>query len=223
MNQEKWEQTHTDPRFLPRFPHEVVIQWTFRNFPMNKASSFKLLDVGCGAGRHALFWAKEGYNAFAVDYSSTGIAVVKERAAAQGLRLVTEVCSADNLLIPDNSIDGLLCFGVLYYLSYDLVEKALQEFHRVLKPGGKMFLITRTNEDSRIQHTEYLGNNMYKILSLSDDAPSKAEEEMTMTFLSDQDIRKLLNPFHSVAVDRLYRTYADRKFVDDDWLICAVK
>lgn len=45
--------------------------------------------------------------------------------------------------------DGIICNGVLYYLDFGSIEKAVDEMKRVLKPNGKLLLVVRSNEDYR--------------------------------------------------------------------------
>ncbi|MEN2984151.1 MAG: methyltransferase domain-containing protein [Dictyoglomaceae bacterium] len=45
----------------------------------------RLLDLGCGKGRHALFFAKEGFEVYALDISESGINILKERYAFSSL------------------------------------------------------------------------------------------------------------------------------------------
>ncbi len=45
---------------------------------------------------------------------------------------------AENIALDDNSVDGIVCFNVMEHI-YDF-NKALDEFYRVLKPGGVLVL-----------------------------------------------------------------------------------
>ena len=67
----KWDDLHEQKRFCPVYPNDRVVAWTFRNFTKESASQYRLLDLGCGAGRHAIFFASEGYNVVACDFSQT--------------------------------------------------------------------------------------------------------------------------------------------------------
>jgi SAM-dependent methyltransferase len=50
------------------------------------------------------------------------------------------VTSIDNTGLTDNSIDTVYCISVLEHLSRAQAEATLREFHRILKPGGRVVL-----------------------------------------------------------------------------------
>ncbi len=61
------------------FPQLVAF---FRGYDKNKA---KVLDLGCGQGRDALFIARMGNHVFGVDLSKTGVSQMLEEAEREGL------------------------------------------------------------------------------------------------------------------------------------------
>ena len=63
-------------------PHPAVVAI----LPELRARGAKrVLDLGCGVGRHALLLAEHGFNVKALDGSPAGLAVVRETAAERGL------------------------------------------------------------------------------------------------------------------------------------------
>ena len=63
-------------------PHPAVVAI----LPELRARGAKrVLDLGCGVGRHALLLAEHGFDVEAIDGSPAGLAVMRERAAARGL------------------------------------------------------------------------------------------------------------------------------------------
>ncbi len=52
---------------------------------------------------------------------------------------VDVVTDAGHLPFKDNSVDGILCIGVLEHLQYP--ESAVAEMYRILKPGGKFYAL----------------------------------------------------------------------------------
>ncbi len=54
-------------------------------------AELKVLDVGCGQGRDALFIARQNHSVFAIDLSPSGISDLQKDAVAEGLAIETEV------------------------------------------------------------------------------------------------------------------------------------
>jgi len=93
------------------------------------------LDVGCGIGGWVMFLHEQGHTVHGVDTAARTIRALTE----YNPDLQVKIGSATQLAFQDGSLDGVLAIGVLEYLE-DEVPQALQEFHRVLKPGGFVFL-----------------------------------------------------------------------------------
>lgn len=53
-NRQQWINLHKNKRYRPKYPSEIVVQFVFRNFSSDGKT--KVLDLGCGAGRHVFFW-----------------------------------------------------------------------------------------------------------------------------------------------------------------------
>jgi tellurite methyltransferase len=70
----------------------------------------RVLDLGCGVGRHALLLAEHGFDVEAIDGSLAGLAVARETAAARGLPVSLHQGLADALPFPDAGFD-LSCRG----------------------------------------------------------------------------------------------------------------
>ena len=114
-------------------PHPVVVAL----MPELQARGVRrVLDLGCGVGRHALLLAEQGFAVEALDGSPTGLAVLRESAAARGLELGLREGSVDVLPFADGSFDYVLSWNVIYHGTMGDVGRRLAEIWRVLKPGG---------------------------------------------------------------------------------------
>jgi methylase of polypeptide subunit release factors len=51
--QARWDAAYEMPRFTPGYPHEKIVRWSFRNLPRERVADTKVLDLGCGSGRHS--------------------------------------------------------------------------------------------------------------------------------------------------------------------------
>lgn len=96
----------------------------------------RALDLGCGVGRHALLFARLGFETSALDLAEAGIAEVRKSAADEGLEIDARVAPMTELPFADDSLDYVLSFNVLYHGDPEVVRTAIAEIRRVLKPGG---------------------------------------------------------------------------------------
>jgi SAM-dependent methyltransferase len=102
----------------------------------------RVLDVGCGNGRHAFEALRRGADVIAIDLDSAALADVDEMAAAMtqageagdGGSLRTVVADARTLPFEDGAFDVVIAAEVLEHIRED--RTAIAELCRVLRPGG---------------------------------------------------------------------------------------
>jgi SAM-dependent methyltransferase len=102
----------------------------------------RILDAGCGNGRHALPLARAGYRVVALDRSALLLHAGRE--SAGGAPWPRFVCgSYAGLPFRSGRFDAVLSLGTaLGYLGDDGDRVALREFCRVLAPGGRLVIET---------------------------------------------------------------------------------
>lgn len=108
---------------------------------LNLRPGQRVLDLGCGEGRHAIhLMITDAVEIFAVDLSQRDIATARERAepftAAGDVRgrVQFSVCDARQLPFADHFFDVVICSEVLEHI--EDYEGVLAEVTRVLKPAG---------------------------------------------------------------------------------------
>ena len=160
-----------------------------------------VLEVGCGVGITSCYLAKEvGCKVVAIDISSEMLRRAKERIRRKGVMGRIELVAADAQELPfmDDFFDAVICESVLAFI----VEKhrAINEFKRVLKPGGYVgFNEVTWIEDPPRELVEYLST------ALGD-----------ARFLAPEEWRSLLKEsgFSDIIV-RIYKTTAWRQWLSE--------
>ena len=97
-------------------------------------SGLRILDAGCGTGGMINFLTRYG-NVVGIDTSSDAISLCCKR----DVRHLAQA-SVTNLPFEDSSFDLIVSFDVLYHQDVLDDRQALNEFRRVLKPNGHLFL-----------------------------------------------------------------------------------
>jgi ubiquinone/menaquinone biosynthesis C-methylase UbiE len=92
-----------------------------------------LLDLGCGAGEHSIYFAQRGARCTAVDCSPGMVEAALRLAERHGVAIEGRVADATAMDFPDGSFDIVYAANVLHHVD---PEPCLREIHRVLKPGG---------------------------------------------------------------------------------------
>lgn len=98
------------------------------------------LDLGCGLGRHAILFGKDGFAVSCFDISEEAINRTKVWAESENLAFDYKVGDALNLPFNDNSFDAILSFHVINHTDTTGMRKIASEIYRVLRPGGECYL-----------------------------------------------------------------------------------
>ena len=102
----------------------------------------RVLDMGCGAGRHAFEMYKRGADVIALDQDADELSTVSEWFAAmreegglpEGAEADVKQGDALDLPFADGEFDRVVASEVLEHIPDD--ERAISELVRVLRPGG---------------------------------------------------------------------------------------
>ena len=118
-----------------------------------------LLDIGCGEGRNAIFFASKGYAVTAFDTSPVG--VEKTKRLADKAQVSVDVFVADiREFRLDASFDVIFSTGVLQYIPEDLRAEVLANYRHFTNPTGvnalsvfvKKPFIARAPDGERTSH-----------------------------------------------------------------------
>jgi ubiquinone/menaquinone biosynthesis C-methylase UbiE len=123
---------------------EVAVTDLDRLIPDRQPSYPVIADVGCGWGRSL----KKLHDRFSpqrligMDIDPKMLEASANEAKREGVKAEFLNCSSSNIPLDDNSVDMLFCHQTFHHLIYQ--DRAIQEFFRVLKPGGVLLFAEST-------------------------------------------------------------------------------
>lgn len=112
-----------------------------------------VLDVGCGEGRHTLYFAEQRYDSYGIDYVKRAIEEADEEAKKRKLYnahfLVMDLFSLD---FPKDMFDIVIDWSVLDHIYPTERKTYVENMKRVLKVGGYLMLTEFSADDARIKN-----------------------------------------------------------------------
>ena len=118
-------------------------------FQLNKFISLlvgkKVLDVGCGPGRDLQYFKEEGLDVTGIDISKGMLRECKRRTGIMGLQMDMRKMS-----FQDNAFDGIWCMSSLSDIPKEDNLKVINEFYRVLKRGGVVYIAVKEGTEMEI-------------------------------------------------------------------------
>ncbi|HBQ64282.1 MAG TPA: class I SAM-dependent methyltransferase [Clostridiales bacterium] len=132
-----------------KYDKEIFTQGTlgecdFIEKELNFNKSLKIIDVGCGTGRHSIELAKRGYRIMGVDLSESQLKKAREKAKASNLEI--DFVQHDTRALPfENQFDAaiMLCEGGFPLMETDEMNfEILRNVTKSLKSPGKLIFTT---------------------------------------------------------------------------------
>ena len=100
-----------------------------------------VLDIGCGTGEHALFFADEGHEVWGIDSAPLAIRKAREKAEGRGLQVHFLVLDARDLSRLNRTFDTATDSGLFHTLSDEDRPVFVDNLAAILSPAGKYFML----------------------------------------------------------------------------------
>ena len=147
LPQDTFEKLHGNRKYysVVERSNGYIADWMKREAP-----GHVVLDYCCGEGKEAIKAAKAGAAlSIGFDISPVSVAVARSNAEEAGVTNIEFFQGdAEATGLPDNSVDRILCSGVLHHID---LAYAMPEMRRILKPGGKIMAVEALNYNPLIK------------------------------------------------------------------------
>ncbi len=178
---------------------EVEMAWGRFWYASRFQGKRPVADVGAG---RCWFTRQNAADIIAIDNAPD----VVERYSREHLQI--RLGNADNIPFPDGYFDGLFCCWLLEHLAEP--DRAMREFHRVLRSGGLCCIVAPTPHDLTAFYADYTHIRPYTELSMKQLAAAGGFTRVQVQYLPwDRGLRWIRHRFGQRAADR-YLCTSDR-------------
>ncbi len=138
LTNQEWERIFSKEGrvFLEPIPQFDAIAAEF-----TRAHCSRVLDLGCGTGRHSVAFAARGFDVTAVDISMSGLAQTRAWLAEIGSPAsLARLDTRDALPFPSACFDAVFSNRVIHHALLARVRLTIREIHRLLRPHGLAYI-----------------------------------------------------------------------------------
>lgn len=155
-----WERAHEEGTFDELSPEPSLVALV----PLLRARGVqRVLDLGCGSGRHLMYLRAQGFQVIGVDFASAGL----KRAAWMGAHFGSGIhlVRADMTALPlqARSFSAAISYHVIYHGVIDQVRRALREVRRTLRPGGIVRMNFLADSHHRFKEGDPVAEKTYRL------------------------------------------------------------
>ena len=173
-------------KYRPNYPKEAISA-IINGF--EKSEKLVAADIGAGTGIGSRMLAEQGINVIAIEPN-----MAMRNAALPHPLIKFQEGTAESTNLPNESVDLITCFHAFHWFK---LESTLQEFHRILKPSGRLAIL-RNNWNREDGFTRE-NSNLMKQISQSH---SMAKKKRLFSIAALEDISYFVDFKHLVFAHR---------------------
>ena len=124
---------------------------------LKQKGASRVLDFGCGTGRHTVYLASLGFDVYGFDWSEASVNVATRELSQKGLHANLLVWDMNDTPLPydDSFFDGVLSIRVFHHTLIDKIRLIATEIQRITKGDAYIYVeVPSWNENGRIENLD---------------------------------------------------------------------
>lgn len=218
----QWDESYLQRQNHVFYPHEEVIRFfskyfrkrigihQFQDVRPGRERRIRLLDLGCGIGRHLVYGHEMGCEPYGVDLSDVAVNTARTWATQIGIpEADNRIVQSDARTLPfdDGFFDCAVSHGVLDSMPFQIARDVIKELSRVMAENSLVYIDLISGDDSR-HAREFHGEEIVQ---------TEHERDTVQTYFNREAIGRLIDGYFVPAECYLIRreevdkgTYASR-------------
>ena len=179
----------------------------------------KVLDLGCGLGRHSILFSRYGFQVSAIDTSEDAVESLRKYSEENRMDIRCKVGDMHDLPYEDSSFDCIFAFLSISHTDSKGIKKVISEMGRVLVPGGAMFFTLCSKDTWSFTDADYPKVDENTIVKTEG-----AEKGIPHYYVDKDDITRLMKDFQLIRVRHVDDCFFQRQWRNSrHYFIEAVK
>ena len=210
-----WQELWHDPKIRERWeampPLPEVVEMADR---LERKKRRRVLDIGCGLGRHTVYLAARGFGVTATDHAPAAIEACRGNLEEAGLAATMVDLEMAEFPWPASAFDGVVASNVIHHADLATLRGIIASITRGLADGGYLVWVTPTprhfgcGQGREIEPGTWVGS----------DAP---DGDLPHHYSTEAEVRELLQAYEILRIEE--REYPDEQGSRFHWRVLARK
>ena len=210
-----WQKLWRDPKVVAWWekipPVPQVVQMADL---LESEGRLRILDIGCGLGRHTVYLAARGFEVTATDNAPAALDACRKN--LDELNLDAELLQLDMtaMAFPPGRFHGVVASNVIHHTDLSTLKRIIRSITEMLAPGGLFAWVTPTprhfafGRGREIEPGTWIGSEA-------------ADGDLPHHYSTESEVRNLLHAYEILSMEE--RDYRDEQGTRFHWRVLARK